>query len=185
MAKKLALAVQSGPAAGKLAKLKHRLEVGNDPGLGLVLDDTSAASCHARFTVKGGKVRVRDLDSAAGTFLNDVRVEGSKRVRAGDRVRIGSSVLELLTAEQATAWEHARHGAAPPGQATPAAVSALRVDQTEADFVPDLVAADDAAADRYGPLASWTDSHVKHQTYAAAIGLLAVSALAVLVFVIP
>lgn len=59
----------------------------------------------------------------------------------------------------------------------------LRVEETEASFVAADVAPVESEADRFGALASWTDARVKQQTYVAAIGLLCLSALAVLIFV--
>jgi pSer/pThr/pTyr-binding forkhead associated (FHA) protein len=189
----LVLRVLTGGDAGKRAKLDRDVEVGSDPAAGFALEDSKAAPRHARIAVEGAKVRVRDLGSPGGTYVNDVRIEKSKRVRPGDRVRIGQTVLELLTAQQAAADHDLPSVSGPPPVEHPAPPIApvegsmtppLRVTETTADFVPNAEAEQRSAVDRYGPLAAWTDSRVKHQTYAAAIGLLAASGLVVLVFVL-
>jgi len=156
------LMTQNGPGVGTHVALDRTVEVGTDSKVALVLDDASAAPRHARFTVDGDKVQVVDLGSAEGTFVNDARVDGTALVRVGDRVRIGMSVLQV------------RSGTPP-----------LRVTETEASFVaPAFVLAQaHPGPSRFGPLASWTDSHVKQQTYVAALGLLCLSALAVLLIV--
>ena len=38
---------------------------------------------------------VEDLDSTNGTFVNDQRLSGSRQLQAGDRVRLGNTVLEV------------------------------------------------------------------------------------------
>jgi pSer/pThr/pTyr-binding forkhead associated (FHA) protein len=45
---------------------------------------------HCAIARWAGKVVVRDLKSANGTFVNDTRVEGEVRVRDGDTLRVGS-----------------------------------------------------------------------------------------------
>ena len=59
------------------------------------------------------------------------------------------------------------------------------MNETSADFVPARGhrGLSGPGGNRYGALGSWTDSHVKRQTEIAAFGLLALSALAVYLFV--
>jgi pSer/pThr/pTyr-binding forkhead associated (FHA) protein len=45
---------------------------------------------HCAIACWAGKVAVRDLKSANGTFVNDERVVGETRIRDGDTLRVGS-----------------------------------------------------------------------------------------------
>ena len=44
---------------------------------------------HCQISQNGASLKVRDLDSAWGTFLNGRRVNGDTAVKAGDYIRIG------------------------------------------------------------------------------------------------
>jgi len=46
-------------------------------------------------TFDGTGFTVRDLGSANGTFVNDVRIGGETRLRHGDRVRVGRTTLRF------------------------------------------------------------------------------------------
>ena len=50
-----------------------------------------------RAEARGDGVWVQDLDSTNGTFLNRDKVAGPAAMRLGDRLRVGSVVLELVT----------------------------------------------------------------------------------------
>jgi pSer/pThr/pTyr-binding forkhead associated (FHA) protein len=69
--------------------------VGRDPGCELHVDDTYASQQHARLFGKGGAWFVEDLGSTNGTFVNDQRLVAPAMVQAGDRIRVGTTVLEL------------------------------------------------------------------------------------------
>ena len=51
-------------------------------------------------TTKSG-VKVRDLKSRNGTFVNDERIEGERELKAGDRLKVGKFEFEVLI-EQAS-----------------------------------------------------------------------------------
>ena len=44
---------------------------------------------------KGGSWYVEDLGSTNGTFVNDQRLSSPAMVQAGDKVRTGTTVMEL------------------------------------------------------------------------------------------
>ncbi len=56
------------------------------------IDSSEVSRRHALLVVAGGEVRVRDLGSSNGTFVDDVRVEGDSEVAVapGARLRFGS-----------------------------------------------------------------------------------------------
>src|SRR5207344_1641314 len=68
--------------------------------------DPSVSRRHARIRVDGATVSVTDLGSGGGTLVGTRRISGSQVVRAGDRVRVGESVLLVL--------EHGRRAAPAP-----------------------------------------------------------------------
>jgi pSer/pThr/pTyr-binding forkhead associated (FHA) protein len=48
---------------------------------------------HCAIACWAGKVVVRDLRSANGTFVNDERITGEARIRNGDTLRVGSLIF--------------------------------------------------------------------------------------------
>jgi pSer/pThr/pTyr-binding forkhead associated (FHA) protein len=58
-------------------------------------DDTFASSIHARVFRRSGELWIEDLGSTNGTWLNEERLGEPVRLRRGDRVKIGSTILEV------------------------------------------------------------------------------------------
>jgi len=54
-----------------------------------------ASARHARVETRGDAVWVVDLGSTNGTLVNDERIEGRRRLREGDVVRIGHTELRF------------------------------------------------------------------------------------------
>jgi hypothetical protein len=73
-------------------------DIGRNLDCWLTLDDELASRCHARLHVSELDAEVEDLGSRNGTFLNDRRIEGRRRLRAGDRIRIGRETIEVIGA---------------------------------------------------------------------------------------
>lgn len=67
------------------------VRVGRAPINEIVLRDPGVSAHHAVFWVEAGALRVRDLGSTNGTFVNDQRIAGATAVAHGDRVRLGAS----------------------------------------------------------------------------------------------
>ena len=190
----LVLEVLEGKDVGRQVQMAGAVEAGRQSGLGLSLDDSAVSERHARFTVDGGETAVEDLGSATGTYINELQVIGRSVIRPGDRIRLGMTVVELVTEQQAVADR--TRPKQPPVPALAAGVlehvpehelasgydtrpAPLRVPETDAAFVTSESSSDAGQEDRFGALAAWTDSRVKHQTELTAFGLLAVAALAV------
>jgi predicted component of type VI protein secretion system len=55
----------------------------------------SVSKLHCAIAAWAGQVRVRDLKSRNGTFLNGRRIEGEVVVRDGDQIKIGSLVFSF------------------------------------------------------------------------------------------
>ena len=77
---------------------QHRLQYGTQilgraaPDITLAADDMSLSRRHASVVVTGGRVYVRDLNSANGTFL---KVDGATRLDDGDILRLGHQALRF------------------------------------------------------------------------------------------
>ncbi|MGD0441404.1 MAG: FHA domain-containing protein [Acidimicrobiales bacterium] len=81
---------------GRVFELGDEVTVGRSPGCAVPLDDdTFASSIHARVFRRSGELWIEDLGSTNGTFLNDERLEVPARLRRGDRVKVGSTILEV------------------------------------------------------------------------------------------
>lgn len=60
----------------------------------VITDDAYVSSRHATLTRRDDEVVVDDLGSRNGTYLNGNRLVQRQRVRTGDRIQIGYTVLE-------------------------------------------------------------------------------------------
>ncbi len=69
--------------------------IGRAPGNTIVLPDGYASAEHALITRRDGKWWLEDQGSRNGTLLNDVRLEGTAVISAGDVIAVGGTVLKL------------------------------------------------------------------------------------------
>jgi pSer/pThr/pTyr-binding forkhead associated (FHA) protein len=67
--------------------------VGRSTGAELVLDDALVSRRHAQFVVTEDAIRVEDLGSVNGLFVNGERVNGERKLVAGDCVVVGKQEL--------------------------------------------------------------------------------------------
>jgi pSer/pThr/pTyr-binding forkhead associated (FHA) protein len=96
------LRVTEGPDAGREFGLEGSAVIGRSARRAdLVLHDPEVSRRHASLHLHDDGLRVEDLHSTNGTFLNDERVTGHRQVEPGDRLKIGMTVLELEVAEEA------------------------------------------------------------------------------------
>ena len=80
---------------GRTYPLADELTVGRASGCQVTLDDTYVSQIHARVFARDGQIYVEDLGSTNGTYLNRRKVAGPMLVSPGDRVQVGSTVMEL------------------------------------------------------------------------------------------
>jgi pSer/pThr/pTyr-binding forkhead associated (FHA) protein len=64
----------------------------------LTIDDDFASSHHARFQAAHGGWFVEDLGSTNGTWLNEHRFQTAQRLKKGDKIRIGRTVMIVVSA---------------------------------------------------------------------------------------
>jgi pSer/pThr/pTyr-binding forkhead associated (FHA) protein len=85
------------PAAqkGRTFPLGDEITVGRAAGCSITLDDTYVSQIHTRVFTREGKILVEDLGSTNGTYLNRAKVQGPMVMQRGDRLQVGSTVMEL------------------------------------------------------------------------------------------
>ena len=84
------------PPTAQLFPLSEEVTIGRAPGCSVALaDDDFVSQLHARVYVRDGQPFVEDLGSTNGTFLNQTRLTKTMRLRRGDRLQIGQTVLEV------------------------------------------------------------------------------------------
>jgi len=66
--------------------------VGNDPKCKLHIDSLAIQSQHARIDTQGDTSVLVDLDTQAGTFINNVRIN-KQMLKDGDVIRVGKHLL--------------------------------------------------------------------------------------------
>jgi pSer/pThr/pTyr-binding forkhead associated (FHA) protein len=80
---------------GVTVQLGGDIVLGRDAGSAIVIDDDAYISQrHVRFYEYDGQPMVEDLGSTNGTFHNGSKLTGSKLLHPGDRVQVGTTVIE-------------------------------------------------------------------------------------------
>jgi pSer/pThr/pTyr-binding forkhead associated (FHA) protein len=74
--------------------------VGRSSDLDMVLVEDMVSRKHARIAMQGDQIWIEDLGSTNGTFVNGEKIKRS-RLKEGDRVLIGTSILKLIAGEGA------------------------------------------------------------------------------------
>ena len=64
----------------------------------LAVIDEYASNHHARFTIAHGFWYVKDLGSTNGTSLNGRRIHAPQRLKKGDKIKIGHTVVTVVSA---------------------------------------------------------------------------------------
>jgi S1-C subfamily serine protease len=95
------LTIASGPDRGKRVHAAGRhFMIGRDGRCDLVVHDKKVSRQHALLKVQDdGRVILRDLGSANGTFVNGQRIEAPLLLQGGERVRVGDTMLALSLIE--------------------------------------------------------------------------------------
>jgi pSer/pThr/pTyr-binding forkhead associated (FHA) protein len=98
--KRYALRFISGKYQGGMFPLRANREivVGRSSDLDMVLVEDMVSRKHSKITTSNNRVNIQDLGSTNGTFVNGEKVKKA-RLREGDRILIGTSILKLVTVE--------------------------------------------------------------------------------------
>lgn len=119
--------VLEGVDKGRVYKdLPVPVTIGREEGNGLRLNDERVSRFHAKVQVEDGDIILTDLDSTNGTRVNGGAVQ-IRRLRPGDQVSIGRSMLLFGTMEEIAARKNATPGGAAGGQ-----VQTIRLDELAA-----------------------------------------------------
>jgi diguanylate cyclase (GGDEF)-like protein len=95
-----------GPEIGRRMPLSTApFDIGRSSKNDLFIDQESISRHHARITFDGSSYLVSDMNSTNGTFVNDHPVKES-RLKDGDQVQIGRSILKFMTGENIEVHYH-------------------------------------------------------------------------------
>jgi transcriptional regulator with GAF, ATPase, and Fis domain len=96
------LYVIAGPDRGLVRRLEPgRVRVGTAAGNHVILTDSTVSRLHCEIQVRPGGLRLLDLESTNGTFVNGVRVHDVE-LTPGSTVSVASTVLRLETVDEPT-----------------------------------------------------------------------------------
>ncbi len=103
------LKVVGGKQHGSLIPLQtKKFLVGREQDCQLRPNSESVSRHHCVFTIDDFGVRLRDLGSTNGTFVNGKRVQGQVLLEPDDRILIGKLEFEIVIHDAVPAVQHAR-----------------------------------------------------------------------------
>jgi pSer/pThr/pTyr-binding forkhead associated (FHA) protein len=187
------LEIVEGPEAGRRIAIDGVTEIGRDPSTGpALMQDELVSRKHVRLTPDAEGVRVEDLDSRNGTFVNGDQIFTPAHVSLDGQILVGVTVMQLRPAgpnggmtavrripESFTVFRplpSAAQEPEPAAQQTPT----LAIDEADPDYVPLTVLESDDQQD--GALLGLLDSRTKAKARGAPIGLFVLAALAVILY---
>src|SRR5688572_29544191 len=115
--------------------------IGREEGNGLRLNDERVSRFHAKVQMEDGDIILTDLDSTNGTRVNGTAIQ-IRRLRAGDQVSIGRTMLLFGTMEEIAA----RRSVAPVNSG--GQVQTVRAEELAAHARPSAAASPAAPSDR-------------------------------------
>ncbi|MFI5297089.1 MAG: DUF4388 domain-containing protein [Polyangiales bacterium] len=81
--------------------------VGRSSDLDMVLVEDMVSRKHAKIVINGAEITIEDLGSTNGTFVNGEKVKKA-RLKEGDRVLIGTSILKVIVGDGSAAQGDAK-----------------------------------------------------------------------------
>ncbi len=81
--------------------VKVRTTIGRDPNCDIVLEDEDVSRHHARIYVMGGQVKIKDENSANGTYVNNAPIADMADLPIGGEIIIGSNLFFLRQVDAA------------------------------------------------------------------------------------
>jgi diguanylate cyclase (GGDEF)-like protein len=99
------LVVIKGDSVGQKFDLDRELTVGREQSAGIYLDDGLVSRSHAKFTPDSAGVRLFDLCSTNGTFVNDKQID-TIYLDDGDQITIGKTIFKFISSNNIEAAYH-------------------------------------------------------------------------------
>ncbi|MBE6052707.1 MAG: FHA domain-containing protein [Clostridium sartagoforme] len=96
----LSVGENSNLEEGSILLLNGIITIGRKEGNTIKLTDQYASGNHAKIVVKNNEILIEDLNSTNGVFINDDKVNGSAKLRANDKIRIGSATFKVIRADK-------------------------------------------------------------------------------------
>ena len=91
-----------GPLKGQEFKQwPGNLNIGRGPDNDLVLPDDAASTAHCRLYKENDQYWIEDFGSANGTFVQNIRLRDKQVLKHGDKIRVGTTVLEYSEVDPA------------------------------------------------------------------------------------
>jgi diguanylate cyclase (GGDEF)-like protein len=90
------LIVLSGNNVGEMHRIEGEAVIGRGTQATIHMSDDGVSRRHARIVMANGVLRVEDLDSANGTFINGEKVT-SHALQDGDKIQFGSTTILKFT----------------------------------------------------------------------------------------
>lgn len=92
--------IRGKPQGHRFFLTQDEMTLGRDPGADIVLSDQSISRKHARVYKEDGKVKIVDLGSSNGSFVNDKKIEANEPVTLAkeDMLKLGNCILKFLPA---------------------------------------------------------------------------------------
>ncbi len=86
--------VLTGSAAGQVIQVtRGESVIGRSPDAQIRVVDDGVSRQHARVRLDSTGLRLDDLESRNGTFINGARVDSSAMLREGDKIQVGSTTV--------------------------------------------------------------------------------------------
>lgn len=87
--------VRSESQAGESYVIKDALTFGRSPDVDVLLDDPYASEFHFRLVSEDDRLKLHDLGSTNGTYLNGRRVTNPVVLIKGDSLQVGKTAMEV------------------------------------------------------------------------------------------
>ena len=110
------LVIEGGRSGERIAIPQGNWSIGRDPASDIVLEDAGVSRRHATLTSDGVGLSIEDAGSTNGTRVNGASLSSTRRLAAGDEVRLGAMAFLVEGQEVAAA---APPAAVPPAVAVP------------------------------------------------------------------
>ena len=83
------------------------LTIGRSAPADIIVAGSAVSRSHCRIELAGDKLKVTDLNSTNGTFIDDKRIDRSEMLSVGSILRVGNVLFEHEISERTEADEHA------------------------------------------------------------------------------